>query len=219
MFFVILHTCLYVSPFTSLTIHSKVAGLCWLSSRTFKLFAGWLRTQLMHLEDRYPSLLNECVYLLSGACAILTLHQDKFIIVKRPCEAVFSNSSSDVLSVVFVCLPRLLPQVRCQSTDTLAPKLGGDSASQFPCVRHARCLFVVLGLSTEPFQLVYEYILNIGIARLAARYSTPCPATTRRKRSQALGDQLRDSKEIKTKIKLMTSIEHGEARCVISWNG
>ena len=38
------------------------------TARGLKLKPGWLRAQFMHLENRNPSLLNECVHLLSVGC-------------------------------------------------------------------------------------------------------------------------------------------------------
>ena len=46
---------------------------------------AWLRAQLVHLEDRYPSFLNECVHLLNVGClcATLTLYHDEFLNVNH----------------------------------------------------------------------------------------------------------------------------------------
>ena len=56
-----------ISPFSSLTTHCAGCRNVF-AERSFKLLPSWLRTQFVHLQDRYSSFLNECVRLLSVGC-------------------------------------------------------------------------------------------------------------------------------------------------------
>ena len=99
------------------------------TGRGLKLKPGWLRAQFMHLEYRYPGLLDECVHLLSVGCvcrhhaAPSQVYQcqplcNNYNQLCRPCKANFP-SRHPILSVVLVRLSRLLSQVSCKTTRLL----------------------------------------------------------------------------------------------------
>ena len=143
----VLHACFFA--ISSLKIHSGDM----LSGRNFKLIQGWLRAQLGHLDNRYPSFLHECVHFLSVGCVVwcvcvpcsrctmtsfslsTTLHH--LHEACNPCEANFP-SRHPIISVVFVCLPRLLPQVSCQSTHLLPTMLAHNLPARVMQERNAR---------------------------------------------------------------------------------
>ena len=67
------------SPFSSSTVTFTGVGNVF-TERSLKLKPSWLRAQFMHLENRNPSLLNECGHLLSVGCvcAVITMHHHIF---------------------------------------------------------------------------------------------------------------------------------------------
>ena len=130
------------------------------TERSFKLFPGWLRTQFVHLEDRYPSFLNECVHLLSvcRVSAIFTLHHDDLLIVNRirPCSPFEASipSRHPILSVAFVCSPRLLPHVSCQATHLFQEWKASVLPNNLPaCVMQQLCQTARLFSTSAPHSM------------------------------------------------------------------
>ena len=134
---------------SSSTVHSQAGGNVF-TERGLKLKPSNLRAQFMHLEYRNPSLLNECVHLLSVGC-VCRHHAapSQFCHSRLLVEPIASSSvvrakpvfpsRHPFLSVVLMRLSRLLSKVGCQATHLLQ-RWESDAASQHPSALHSAVL-------------------------------------------------------------------------------